>query len=195
MVTVLSACMLLTVPTAPAPPATPAYYPTEVGTENVYVGGKSEFTLVVSAVAEKDGAQVMTMMRRSPREVRKQPHEIMSVSARGLFLVSSEHAPLDAPICLLKLPHRDGQRWDFDATFPGYKSTGTCTAHGPEQVKVPAGTFDAIRGESEAQVEGGELGRTTNWYAPGVGLVKMVSKSDRDRQTVEFQLKSTARKK
>jgi len=152
MCALISAVIALTVPTAPAPPATPAYYPTEGGAENVYVAAKSEFTYVVTAVQEKDGAQVVTMMRRSPREARLQPHETMSVSVRGLFLVSSEHAPLDAPICVLKLPHRDGQRWDMDASFPGFKSKGTCTAHGPEQVKVLAGTFDAIRVESESQV-------------------------------------------
>src|SRR5262245_2258872 len=163
--TLLALAILLGSPFAPAPPAAPAYYPTEVGAENVYSNGKSEFTYVVTAVEEKDGAQIVTMMRKSPREPALQPHETMSVSARGLFLVRSASAPWDAPMCELKLPHRDGQRWDFVATFPGYKSTGKCTAHGPEQVKTPAGTFDAIRVESEAQVEGGELRRTTNWYA------------------------------
>jgi DnaJ-class molecular chaperone len=54
-------------------------------------------------------------------------------------------------------PHREtNARWDFVATFPGYKSTGRCTAHGPEQVKVPAGTFDAIRVESEAGTASGD---------------------------------------
>ena len=50
-----------------------------------------------------------------------------------------------------------------------------------EEVEVPAGKFTAIRVESEVSV-GSPIPllrfKLTEWYAPGVGLVKMIGRYD-----------------
>jgi len=43
-----------------------------------------------------------------------------------------------------------------------------------EDVEVPAGKFHAVRVESEEPVGKELTQKTTTWYAPGVGWVKMV---------------------
>jgi hypothetical protein len=98
----------------------------------------------------------------------------LRVAPDGLHVVGSAVADWDPPQCLLKLPHKDGQRWESAVTMTekkgGFKSTTRykMAAFGPEEVKVPAGTFACIRVEEEND-------RTcTTWYAPGVGVVKSV---------------------
>jgi hypothetical protein len=195
-VTTLSAlAIVLAAPAAPPTESPPAYHPTRLGAERVYQtvyqGRNGEFTLVITSVAEKDSATMVTVTTKQPTTGVLQLHEIVSVSPAGLFtLTVGNRGALDEPSCFLKLPHRNGQRWAMDSSSPNFRTKGTCTAFGPEQVRVPAGTFDAIRVESESQVEGGELRLTTNWFAPVVGMVKMVSKAKGDDREVTFLLKS-----
>ena len=83
----------------------------------------------------------------------------MFLVATGLETPDRRHE-YKPPYCLLKLPHKVGDKWGGD------KETGEpmTVAGKVEAVKVPAGTFEAIR------VDQGPL--TSSWYAPGVGLVK-----------------------
>jgi hypothetical protein len=83
---------------------------------------------------------------------------------------------IDPPACLLKLPHEDGARWKYRVKAqPGglAGAEATNTAHGPEEVVVPAGKYQAIRVEYRGTRDSKEEAATF-WYAPGVGLVKMV---------------------
>ncbi|HVK07608.1 MAG TPA: hypothetical protein VM597_02410 [Gemmataceae bacterium] len=43
-----------------------------------------------------------------------------------------------------------------------------------EDVVVPAGTFKAMRLEGTLSI-GGNPGKTTTWFAPGIGVVKFES--------------------
>jgi hypothetical protein len=86
-------------------------------------------------------------------------------------------ADWNPPLCLVKLPHKDGGKWEATVTEKD-KKTGVeritkykLAAFGPEEVKVPAGTFMCIRVEEEND---GVNRESTSWYAPGVGLVKSV---------------------
>ncbi len=168
-------------PAAPVPPEAKKpglYFPTKVGTKLVYQaeGEKHERVEVVMEVEDKDGAKIVTMGFLSRGKV--EPHNVVSVSDKGLCIVDTNVSDLDEPMWLLKLPHKDGNKWDFviaPAAIGKWK--GTAVASGPDKVEVPAGKFEAIRVELDITFAGDRT-RITTWYAPGVGNVKEIHKSE-----------------
>ena len=87
------------------------------------------------------------------------------VSNDGVFLVAafleSEESKrhYEPPICDLKLPSQGWGKWNAQPESEIPSVTGKV-----ETIKVPAGTFEAIR------VDTGP--KSTTWYAPRVGEVK-----------------------
>jgi hypothetical protein len=171
---------------APVPPGgdKPLYYPTEVGTKWVWefpnTPGVEPRTLTVSAVKDKDGAKVVTV-DEAGADGKTAYYKTMKVSEDGLFLVGDRVNSWESPLCILKLPHKDGAKWEAESiTEQKVRTGGTyrdkerrqLTATGPEEVKVPAGTFNAIRVKEVVSSR-----ESTYWYAPGVGMVKCQSES------------------
>lgn len=164
------AAVLVAAPAAPVPKdrllAADGYYPTVVGTKLVYDLGGGEETRVVTAVERAEGGTLVTTMFLQPDGL-KTAHMKVKVTAKGLFLAEEGGGAYDPPWCILELPPKAGNKWD---TLSGGRSqvTGSMTAHGIEEVEVPAGTFRAAKvvwehGDNPA----------TYWYAPQVGLVKL----------------------
>ncbi|MDB5097239.1 MAG: hypothetical protein JWM80_1660 [Cyanobacteria bacterium RYN_339] len=83
--------------------------------------------------------------------------------------------PVDGPsITILKFPLQAGQTWpgrDF-----GGGNTETIAPQGAEAVDVPAGHFDAQRVDHHIAYANGATDTLSYWYAPGVGLVKMIER-------------------
>jgi hypothetical protein len=83
--------------------------------------------------------------------------------------------PVDGPsITILRLPLTPGATWpgrDF-----GGGNTETIAPQGPESVTVPAGTFLAQRVDHHIHYAQGSEDVLNYWYAPGVGLVKMIER-------------------
>jgi hypothetical protein len=109
------------------------------------------------------------------------------VSSSGVSEVSGGRIQYNPPIPLLKLPHKRDAKGDFKTTFnrdsKGQKSgmmTGGMTAHGPEEIEVPAGKYRCIRVEWRYEVDGANE-QCTTWFAPGVGEVKRVSDDGQNR--------------
>jgi hypothetical protein len=171
------AALLTFAPAAPVPKEKPReafYYSTQVGTKWVYQTGDGEFTEVITAVEEKDGAKVLTIGREDNGKV--SPWQKLSVSGKGLvrLAIGSNLDEVKPSLCLLKLPVKAGNEWETPGTAPGPEMTGKMTAHGPETVKVPAGTFNVIRVEWEWKYTGRrDPYKATFWYAPEIGLVKL----------------------
>jgi hypothetical protein len=79
------------------------------------------------------------------------------------------------------------------------QASQNCTAIGPENVSVPAGTFEAMKVECQVEmtitisVQGLDVPPTTLaststlWYAEGVGLVKSESASEFGTSTLDLQ--------
>jgi hypothetical protein len=195
---VVALVVLLSAAPVPKGKPEPAYLPTAVGAEAVYryrcvvvppAGGPpgarppavadSTVTVVVTAVEQKGGETLVTLAETL--DGKDQGSDTFVVSGKGVFNVKTispgppeQSWKHDPPICLLSLPHKPGQKWTCDnPAQPGglVAVKATKTAHGPEEVEVPAGKYTAIRVEHR-----GKAGDATFWYAPGVGLVKMVSK-------------------
>jgi hypothetical protein len=156
------------------------YFPVKKGTKWVYTNGTAEGRVVVlSAVESKGGTTVLTMVTQLP-EGETAPYQKVKLSDAGVFSVELAGEPIDPPLCLLKLPVRNGLMWE-ESTPSGVLTTKcTATAFGPEDVVVPAGRFRAIRVELEVDVaingvKGAGPYRLKNWYAPGLGCVKQMS--------------------
>jgi hypothetical protein len=145
-----------------------AYFPTREGDRREYevtAGGEAAggYTDVVTKVEKRDGALHVTITRDHPGGA---PYvTTIAVAADGLTRVAVGDKPLDKPAVLLKLPAKVGTEWEYDGGGAKYK-----VAEADAEVEVPAGKYKAVRVELGA--EGAEA-RTTLWFAPSVGLVKM----------------------
>jgi len=150
----------------------PLYFPTAVGAKWVYETSDGELeTAVVSAVEKgEDGSLTVS---RAGADGTRVAYTKTVVSVHGLRRDDNANAKSG---WLLKTNVKAGDAWD--------SPDGKRTVYGPEEVKVPAGTFTALRVEWE------QFGASyTSWYAPGVGEVKRVRKLD-DTETVVRALKS-----
>jgi hypothetical protein len=171
-IAILSACAPALLPAAPVPldAGKPVYYfPTQVGTKWVY-DAKREVDAhgeVVTASEEKDGRLLVSVKTTDLNFADHDSTTITqyAVSKDGVFEVAyfledkERVQKYDPPYCWLKLPHKDGNSWKDEP-----HSKHVFVAKKVETVKVPAGTFEAIR----VEVDTGAV----SWYAPGVGIVK-----------------------
>ena len=162
------------------PKEPPFPHPTAVGTKWVYEAGRAEETLVLTKAEWKDGAALVTIETEKGAPVRSQK---VLVSAVGWFVVEGGGEAYNAPMPILKLPHRVGQKWDLHLTRGNNRLAfkGWSRATAPGLVKVPAGEFAAVAVKSNytvKRVSDGELVNdfslgTTHWYVSGVGLVRV----------------------
>lgn len=170
------------------------YLPTIKGSVRVYQWttsddkgrpDQSEVTEVVTAVQKTDAGLVVTVSQQSEGSEFGSTNTFLQ-SKMGLFTTGASMTGADIkgelrwkiepPACLLKLPHKDGAKWEYyvkaqSSGLVGAKATNT--AKSTEEVVVPAGKYQAIRVE-QCGTTNGEETATTFWYAPEVGLVKMV---------------------
>jgi hypothetical protein len=172
----LSLCLFATLPSAEvAPPpraVTPAYFPTTIGSKWTYLwNGGEESHEVTDLVRVADGLEV-TVLTQYHRDMKTKSK--FRINKNGLYQLTGGLGPdgRHPPMHLLKLPHRDGQKW---FTFLGAWGLGDngLVSSGPEKVKVPAGTFEAIRVDTRfpSRTDGdGTLAQY--WYVEGIGLVK-----------------------
>lgn len=164
-------CLLL-LPGLTAAPAAPVprehrrpvpYFPTAVGTRWVYERDGRELVDTVTAAERAGGAVLVTVRREDSGTVVGQ--DKLLVSGEGVFRVAATGQRLDPPVCLVRLPVP--ARW----AVTGGGVTGTCAARRVEAVDVPAGRFEAVRVDGVYTVHG-TAATSTEWYAPGVGVVR-----------------------
>lgn len=137
-----------------------------------YAGGvgDQEMTEAVSGFKRKGEVAVVTVVAVEPSGT--YPLQTVAVSTDGLTRLEYVGEKFDPPVPLLKLPARVGARWAVKTEFLATAWAGTRTVQGEEEVRVPAGTFTAVKVEWDNIVDGRPRGKTTSWYAPGIGLVK-----------------------
>jgi hypothetical protein len=170
-------------PAAPVPRDAgkpPLFFPTRVGTKLDYdeIGGDG-YVQTITESTEKNGRYVITVRTLGLGWKDDPTHDARyEVSTDGVFRLAvgetSAFAGSDPPDCWLKLPHREGDKWGLNAKdrLPPH------VAGKVETVKVPAGTFEAIR------VDRGK--NYTYWFARGVGIVK------RRAQECQYELKAVS---
>jgi hypothetical protein len=121
----------------------------------------------VLSVEDKDGTKVV-IVGQLHTDGKFYPHRERVVSDKGVVQTKDLYTgDFSSPCVLLKLPHKADQTWDAAA----FKET--LVARGPEEVKVPSGTYQAIRVEYIKQGDDKRKVIRTEWYAPRVGIVKL----------------------
>lgn len=84
--------------------------------------------------------------------------------------------PEDGPsITVLRTPFEAGASWPGRPLGGGH--TETIRAIGLEEVTVPAGRFQAHRVDHDIRYATGDTDTLNYWYAPGVGVVKMIERT------------------
>lgn len=162
---------------APVPKARPLYFPVTVGTRWVYeetpkAGKTKQRVEVITSVEGKDGAKVVSV--RSVLDGAGATRHKVAISNKGLFMLENDGDRADPPLCVLKLPAPAGTKWTVNSALSSVTIEGTATVAEPERIKVPAGTYTAVRVEMAYTVLN-EKYHSTVWLAPGIGIVKMVS--------------------
>lgn len=158
--------------------ATPApkpsvYFPTKVGAKWIYDDDGQTYTLVVTKAEPKDGAILVTVGLVDSDGLITH-FQTMEVSRRGLREVENHGRKYDPPVPHLRLPHTPGAKWQSPISLDGEaRGTNEMRAGAVEKVKVPAGTFQAVRVDTLSTSPEGKQQRLTHWYAPGVGLVRV----------------------
>jgi hypothetical protein len=169
-----SAATAAPVPTHLFPKTPPCYFPTTAGAKWIYEGedDNEEITQVVSNVKQTDGGTEVTVARLGGN--RWTEFQKVVVSANGLIQTEFFGQKLAHPWVLLTSAHRVGDTWaNADSKEFGWAAARNKVA-AVERVKVPAGTFEAIRVDLEYKAVDGRFTMThTYWYAPDIGVVKM----------------------
>ena len=197
-VSLLAALVAASLPAVPLPDdagKAVLYYPTTEGakrvTQTTLPSGRTiETTETVTKAEAKGGTHTVTVERvRGPGADDPSPTTVLEVSAGGLFVLTS--GDKDGRRRLLKAG-KEGDTWAADLLGPGGQvGKATRTLGKAEKVTVPAGTYTALRVETEMRA-GERVTKTTTWYAPGVGMVKHVTRSE-DNPGTTTVLKSFTR--
>jgi hypothetical protein len=165
---------------APAGKATakaPDYYPLKPGTTWHYQldtgdGQKRQLTSQIAGVDNVDGKDLARLQVFADGQALATEH--LASTDRGVFRVRMNNVDVSPPICLIKYPLKTGQSWGGETESKGEKMKVDCSEGKPEEVKVPAGTYQAI--PCTIVVTAGPQ-KYTNvfWFAENVGIVKQRS--------------------
>jgi hypothetical protein len=179
---------------APQPPAekgkakVPNYYPLKAGTKWHYqftIGtGRKGLLLTQIAEVENIGGQDLARLETVVQgEVKSSEH--LSSNDQGIFRHRQGGVPIDPAICLLKFPVKEGQEWKVETKFGEKAMTVTGREGRNEEVKVPAGTYQAVTSLVETNLDGMRVS-TNFWFVPDVGIVKQTI--DLGGRTIELEL-------
>jgi hypothetical protein len=154
------------------------YFPTTVGAKwvtTMTMGDRtSETTETVTKVEAKGGVYTVTVEVEAKGGAISNNFRVSDKEVARLRRGGGE----DDLVPLLRLAGKVGDKWEL--AVPAGKTPGarakklTYTLGKEEEVKVPAGTFKAIRVDFEAEQQGRVNQKDATWYAPGVGLVKAI---------------------
>jgi hypothetical protein len=175
-VLLVAAVLVASAPAAPVPTHLRKplvyYYPTTVGTTWVYEDPDGEETLTITKVEDVEEGKVVTVEKVT--EKGRTPDEKMIVSVGGLARIESMGSTYSPPMIMLKVPYRPGNTWKSDPA----RSEENAKVIGVETVKVPAGTFEAVRVDAKYASGVPQPKPASFWYAPGVGLVKFAGSTE-----------------
>src|SRR5207253_6013757 len=112
--------------------------------------------------------------------------EHLAAKKDGVYRLAGNGMKVDPPVLVLKLPPRKGDRWKIDSKVAGLTVQGTL-AVAEEAVAVPAGKYQAVSVHSDDMKLDGKAVTITQWFAPGVGLVKQVADFGGKKTTLELE--------
>jgi hypothetical protein len=159
---------------APPVPSPLPYLPGTVGTVWVYeLSGTVDLVWTVDAVRQKGDTSYIDIISQRSDEPNNRALDRYAVSPRGVSRAEYGDAESDYYHLKLPLPKESKMTWENSTVEEGVKYSWRRVADGPFEVKVPAGTYQAIRVETELYEDDKEYHTDTKWFARGVGIVKM----------------------
>jgi hypothetical protein len=165
---------------APVPKAKerPLYYPTGVGTKWVMTTGTTDVAYEVTAVEQKREGVLISIGILNAKKDRVENHTKLLVSEDGLSEVEFQGEDVDPPLQILKQPEKSGVEWKIKSVRKGNLVHMTCICREPEEVTVEAGKFKAVPVDQVRTPADGKPYKSTSWYAPNVGLIKVEMKGE-----------------
>jgi hypothetical protein len=152
----------------------PIYLPTAVGAKLNYKVPDGHVVETVTAVEEKDGRTAVTLDRRHSAGF--EVTVIYRLAGDGVYRLAFGDRRYDPPICVLALPVAEKKGWEHDLPLDGGPTARVkARVVGEEEVTVPAGKFKAVRVDTEFQTPKADPIHSSEWYAVGIGLVRLVS--------------------
>ncbi|HEY9723655.1 MAG TPA: hypothetical protein V6D47_16710 [Oscillatoriaceae cyanobacterium] len=134
----------------------------------------AEMTISIDSVSKQADGATLAVMNRKYGTFKPPATRVLHYPNRVVLSRLSD--PIDGPsLTILHLPLVKGDSWpgrDF-----GGGNTETVTAKGAEPVQVPLGTYTAQRVDHSIRYSNGKTDTLSYWYAPGVGVVKMIENS------------------
>jgi hypothetical protein len=168
----------------------PNYYPLKVGTKWHYElnpgnGRKVEFVSEIGGVDTING-KPLPRLEVAANGQKLPTTEHLQCDDNGVFRVRMNNLEVTPPLCLIKYPLKEGQKWGGEISASGQKTTVDCSEGKPEEVQVPAGKFKAIP-TTITVTQGPTKLKNVFWFAENVGIVKQ--RSETGLQTFTLELK------
>ena len=146
----------------------PKYYPVVPGTVWEYEMGETTQKIRVTD-SKKDDEDVIRGSLGTIVEDRETASEGFKVDETGVYRTRIPGLTFSPPILLLKFGIKDGEEW----TTKTGEYIVKCKLDGQEEIKVPAGTYKAIKVSHTTEHNGKIVNAATSYYSEGVGLVKI----------------------
>jgi hypothetical protein len=167
---------------------------TVVGTKWVYLDPEGEYAEAITEAKPDGKATILTVVRT--KDDKETWRSTLRVSSDGLTLIASGGITYEKPSPWLRSGLKPGEEWEYTYRRGDTEFHNRVKFVGFESVEVGAGKFQAMRLDVAETIDprggGGGGGRPnlgTDWWAPGIGLVKRV------RTGQETTLKSFTRGK
>jgi hypothetical protein len=150
------------------------YYPLTVGTKWTYdvdagTGQKVQVTNQIAKIETIDGQSLARMETVVNGNIAATEH--LASTPKGVFRHRANGVEVTPPICILKYPYKEGEKWEQDTKIGPQDVKISVQSGTGEQVTTTAGKYKAIPIALETSVNGVKID-TTSWYAPDVGMVK-----------------------
>ena len=183
-----------TATSAPAPPQPKAnYYPLKVGTKWTFKGEASGKAFEISNRVVEEETINGVKMARIETEIggRTVTSEHVGVTDKGIFRYRYNGVKTDPPLCLLKFPVKESDRWQNEITS-GTDTAKLTTEVGSAEVTVAAGTFKTVRVRMEGKVGTRDMS-TTYWFADGYGIVRQEAEFNGIKMSLELEKLESAK--
>ena len=165
--------LLLTTNLSAQKPAEKSYYPISEGNKWQYLikaEGQPERKLIyqIAKIEMIDGESLARLETVVNGNVAASEH--LQITEKGLFRKRFNGTEINPPICLLKFPIKDGEKWESNTKIGTIELKVKCNLEFEEAV-VPAGKFKCAKVHVETEQKGANI-LTTYWFAPELGMVK-----------------------
>ena len=165
--------LLLTTSLSAQKPVEKSYYPISEGNKWHYLikaEGQPERKLTnqIAKIEMIDGESLARLETVINGNVAASEH--LQITEKGLFRKRFNGTEINPPICLLKFPIKDGEKWESNTKIGAIELKVKCNLEFEEAV-VPAGKFKCAKVHVETEQKGANI-ITTYWFAPELGMVK-----------------------